>query len=83
MKFVIRDLKLGESVTGRVEECLPGNEFIICIDGDLLRVHNDSSRNLKPGDQCTLVVKATQPLRFQLIEDRAKQRRRGSLDVNI
>ena len=83
MKHVLRDLSVGESLSGDVQECLPGGDLIICFGGDLLRVHNETSHPFQPGECVTLVVRSIEPLGFQLIPDRAEQRRRGRIDVSV
>lgn len=83
MKFVVRDLKLGESLNGQVEEILSGDDLLINFGGDLLRVHNETRRPLRIGDSVTVVVRALEPLRFQLLEERSEQRRRGHLDLSV
>ena len=83
MKFVLRDLKLGEALRARVEECLSGGELIINFGGDLLRVHNETGRELRVGDPVTLVVRGVSPLRFSLQADLQEQRRRGHLNVSV
>ena len=83
MKFIIRDLKLGDSVNGRVVELLPGGELLISLQGDLLRVANESRRSFKVDDPVTLLVKAILPLKFQLVDERYEQRRKGHLDLSV
>lgn len=83
MKFTLKDLQIGESLSGRVAEVLSDGDFILSFSGDLLRVHNETRRPLKIGDPVTVIVKAVDPLRFQLIPERSEQRRRGRLDVSI
>lgn len=83
MKFVLQELKLGDRVLARVEEVLSDGDIIICLGGDLLRVSNETRRNLKAGEQVSVVVKALRPLRFQLQADRSEQRRKGHLDVSV
>jgi hypothetical protein len=83
MKFVVGDLKLGDTLTGRIEELLPGNELLLNFSGDLLRVHNETKRPLQVGEAVAVVVKAIDPLRFQLMPDRSELRRRGHLDVSV
>jgi hypothetical protein len=83
MKAVISNLKLGESLGGTISEVLPGGDVLISFNGDLLRVHNDTTRLLKVGDPVTVIVRAIKPLRFQLIDQRADQRRKGKLNLSI
>lgn len=83
MKFILRNLQIGQSIHGKVEELLPGDELLINFAGDLLRVHNETRRALCIGSSVTVVVKAVQPLRFQLVEERSEQKRKGHLDVSV
>jgi hypothetical protein len=79
MKFVLRDLKFGDRLRGKVAEILSGDEVLISFAGDLIRVRNETSRPLVYGQAVTVVVTAVAPLRFQLISGR----RDGHLDVSI
>lgn len=83
MKFVLLDLKIGQSLEGRVAEILPEGELIISFAGDLIRVSNETRRQLRRGDPVTVAVRATEPLRFQLLPERTEQKRRGRLDVSV
>lgn len=83
MKFVLSGLNIGDPVVGKVVENLPDFELIISFNGDLLRVQNESGRTLRVGDHVTLTVKAIQPLQFQLMSDRAEQRKKGHIDINV
>jgi hypothetical protein len=83
MKLIISNLKLGESVEGTVSEVLPGGDLLISFGGDLLKVHNDTPKRFAPGQPVTALVTAIRPLRFQLIEQRADQRRKGKLNLSI
>jgi hypothetical protein len=83
MKFVVSNLKLGDSISGRVEELLPGGDLLIAFSGDLLRVHNETRRPFKTGDRVTLIVKAIRPLRFQFVDDRGSQKKKGQLNVSV
>ena len=77
------DAKVGENVQGKVIELLLGDELLISLSGTLIRVANKTKRRFATGDPVTLNVRAINPLRFQLVEERAEQRRRGHLNVNI
>lgn len=83
MKFVVRDLKLGDTLDGRITELLPNDEMIVSFGGDLMRVHNETRRPLSEGQVVTLVVKALDPLRFHLQPDIHEQRRKGHLDLSV
>ncbi len=82
MKFVITNLKVGETLKGQVTEHLPGHELLIGFQGDLLRVVNETGRSFSVGDPVWLIVRAINPIRFQLL-DRREQRRRGRIDVSV
>ena len=79
MKFVLRDLKVGDALEGRIIELLPGDELLINFSGDLLRVHNETRKPFKLGARVTLLVRAVQPLKFQLMPGR----RAGHLDLSV
>ena len=83
MKQSLRGLQIGQSVRAKVTELLPGDDLLISFDGDLLRVHNETRRALRVGDEVVLIVKAVRPLRFQLAPERSEQRLRGRIDVSI
>lgn len=83
MKSSLRDLIRGDVIQGRVEEILPRRDLIISFQGTLLRVNNETQRDLKPGANVTLVVQAVQPLRFRLLPSRDELKRNGRIDVNI
>lgn len=83
MKFVLRNLKVGESLHGRVEEMLANGEILINFEGDLLRVQNQTDRRFQTGDFVKLIIKAVNPIRFQLLPDSQEMRRRGKIDVSI
>lgn len=83
MKFTLPNLKLGESLKGRIHEVLPGGDLIVSFSGDLLRVQNESNHLFAAGDSVTLIVRALQPLRFQLVAGRPEPNRRGRFNVSI
>lgn len=66
MKFILNRLALGDRLWGKVEEILPGNELLMNFDGDLIRVQNEAGRPWKRGDRVEVIVRALEPLRFQL-----------------
>ena len=79
MKFVLRELRVGDTLEGRIIELLAGDELLINFDGDLLRVANETRKPFKLGARVTLIVRAIQPLKFQLMPGR----RAGHLDLSI
>ena len=82
MKRVLASLSIGDTLAGRVEELLPGDEVLICFDGDLVRVQNETRQALKAGDTVNVIVRALDPLRFQLQTQAGRIRRHGHIDVN-
>lgn len=70
MGRVLRKLKVGDGIAGVVVEVLPAGDLIVSIDGDLLRVANETREPLQPGDHVPLSVVAVQPLRFVLLADK-------------
>jgi hypothetical protein len=82
MKNATANLKFGDSIRARVDDVLDQVEVLIVFqDGTLIRVANESGRRLKKGDPVTLLVRAVSPLRFQIMEERAEQRRKGHIDL--
>lgn len=80
MSASLRLFRIGELVDGRVEEVLDRYTLIIALDGQLMRVQNETGRPFKVGQIVTLVVSATAPLAFRL-HIRKSGRRDGHLDV--
>ncbi len=66
MKFHVPYLKLGETVRARVVDVLPGQELVINLSGDLIRVANESRHDIQPGEAIDLIVTALQPLQFRM-----------------
>lgn len=80
MSASVRQFRIGELVDGRVEEVLDRQTLIIALDGELMRVQNETRQPFKVGQTVTLVVTATAPLAFRL-HVRKSGRRDGHLDV--
>lgn len=74
------NFRIGELVDGRIEELLDGHELIIAVEGQLLRVQNETRQALAVGQMVKLVVSAMAPLAFRL-HVRKSGRRDGHLDV--
>jgi hypothetical protein len=83
LKRALQGLKLGDLVQGRVEEVMLSDDVLINFGGNLLRVHNETKRPFREGDPVTLIVKAVDPIRFQLLPERGDQRRRGVIDISV
>lgn len=85
-----REWRRGDPVTATVVEILDERELILRFGGgadepesQIMRVANETRRGLRVGDTVQMRVTAIKPLRFQYIEERSEQRRRGRLDVSI
>jgi ribosomal protein L19 len=83
MKFAVPLLKVGDRVHVRVEEILDQREIMISYAGDLLRVQNETARQLRVGDFVEVIVAGQHPLRFQLFAGMRSLRRNGHLDVSV
>ena len=81
MKKVLSRLQLNDRIDGRVEEILDIDQLIISIEGDLLRVQNETRRPLKVGEVVNLIVASTSPLLFRLAPPRRSARVNGHLDI--
>jgi hypothetical protein len=73
MKPRISSLKLGQKVWATCEEVRPNQEILVNFEGDLLRVQNHSSRQLRVGQRLQLHVESTHPLKFRLVEAKRLQ----------
>lgn len=83
MKPILHSLKVGQKVWATVEEVLAQNEILVNFQGDLLRVSNQTSRSLRPGQRIQLSVTAVSPLGFQLMESRKTEQNRQHIDFSI
>lgn len=83
MMSVPASLKLHAQLRGKVVENLPDGGIIMSFEGRLLRVQNETSRPLHVGQIVSVIVKAIEPMRLQVIADRQEQRRRGRIDVSV
>lgn len=80
----------GDPITATVVEVLDDREVILRFgggpeepDSQIMRVANETHRRLQIGDQVQLRVVEIEPLKFQYVESRSEQQRRGRLDVSI
>ena len=80
----------GDVVIAAVVESLDDRELVLRYGGgaeepaaQIMRVANETKRRLSPGDTIRLRVTEVSPLKFQYIEDRDEQRRRGRIDVSV
>lgn len=79
----LQELQLNQSLRGSVIEILSEDELLMSFNGALVRVHNETRRPMKVGQVISVIVKAIEPVRLQLLEDRRSQRRRGHIDVSV
>ena len=80
MSASLRAFRIGEVVDGRVEDVLDAAELIIALDGQLLRVQNETRKPFAKGQTVKLIVSATAPLAFRLYVHKSG-RQDGHLDV--
>lgn len=85
-----REWRRGDPVTAVVIEILDATDLIIRFggrsdepDSQLIRVSNQTRRELQIGDEIHLRVEQVSPLRFRYVEKSVEQRRQGRLDVSI
>ena len=70
IKKVTPYLKPGDTLEGRVRECLDNEHLIVSFEGDLLNVHNQSRQSFAEGDVLALRVESIRPLRFKIVSER-------------
>lgn len=68
MKFILHGLRQGQKLWATVEEVLKTGELIVNFGGDLVRVANQTQRNLRHGQRIQVMVTAIKPLQFRLVE---------------
>ena len=68
----------GQIIQSKVLELIKANEFIVELNGHLLRVSNKSNVSLSVGQKVRLVVSSVNPLSFQLVGASS-----GHLDVSV
>jgi hypothetical protein len=85
MKPSLRSLRKNQQVWAIVEECLVQNEVIINFSGDLVRVKNQTDKNLRAGQRVLVLIEELHPLKLKLVSP--KEQRRSSyprsLDVEV
>lgn len=81
MRQTLPKLREGDLVFGQVIEVLSAQEFMVSLEGDLVRVQNDSLRRLSIGDELTLRVHGLKPLQLKIYS--GPERVRRSLDLKI
>lgn len=89
MESLRRKWHRGDAVTATVAEILDASEIILRFGGgpdepasQIMRVGNQTGRQLAVGDQLQMRVVEVEPLKFQFI-DIKEQRRRGRIDVSV
>ncbi len=85
-----RHWRRGDILLATVVESLEDRELLLRYGGgpeepasQIMRVANETNRSLAPGDTIYLRIREVAPLKFQYVEDRDEQRRRGRLDVSV
>lgn len=58
--------KINDVVSAQIVESVAPGEYLVSLDGDLLRVTNSTGHSFNPNEYVLLRVTAVQPLRFQL-----------------
>jgi hypothetical protein len=81
MKFTVHKLRIGDHVWAQVMEHVGEQELIVSFYGDLIRVRNESLRQLHLGDKVLVRVAAINPLAFQLVSE--EERRKGATRLNV
>ncbi len=66
MKKIIPHLKIGDKVLAKVHEAIGSNILIVSVQGDLLRVINETRKEYKKDQSLMLYVCALHPLKFKL-----------------
>jgi hypothetical protein len=80
----LRSLKKLQHVWAVVEETIAQNEVVINFSGDLVRVQNQTDRNLRAGQRVLLLVEEVHPLKLRLVNQKDQTRNFPySLDVEI
>lgn len=59
-------LKINDVVSAQIVEVVASNEYIVALDGDLIRVKNSTHHNFNLNEHVLLRVTAVAPLTFQL-----------------
>lgn len=83
MKFLLPDLKLGESVEARVVELLDNRELLLNVGGDLVRVGNESGHPVRSGQKIELIVTALRPLQFRVATHPAISKEKGPRKIDV
>lgn len=68
MKKIIPKIQIGDVINSHVVEEVSPREFIVSLNGDLVRVVNRSLKSLETGQSVKVRVVGVNPLQFQLVE---------------
>jgi hypothetical protein len=58
--------KINDVVSAHVTEQVAPGEYLVSLDGDLIRVHNHTGHSFNPNEHVLLRVVSVKPLGFQL-----------------
>ncbi|MFK8138269.1 MAG: hypothetical protein AB8E15_07920 [Bdellovibrionales bacterium] len=72
MSRLFSNLKMHQILQGRVKEQLRAGEYIISVDGMLIRVVDRTNSNFKEGHLVRLVVTGVRPPQFRLASSQSK-----------
>jgi ribosomal protein L19 len=67
MKKQLPYLKLGDTINVQIIEVIDGETFIVSFSGDLIRVKNSSTKDLRVQTEVKVRVMSLSPLQFQLV----------------
>lgn len=61
------EFRLGDRIWAHIEECHPNGDILVEIDGQLIRVHNETQHRMRSGERLQLEVTTIDPLGFRWI----------------
>jgi hypothetical protein len=59
-------MQINDVISAQVVEQVAPSEYLVSLDGDLIRVKNDTGHSFNPNEYVLLRVVAIKPLGFQL-----------------
>jgi hypothetical protein len=61
------NFKVNDVVSAQVTEQVAASEYLVSLDGDLIRVRNTTGHSFNPNEFVLLKVVSVKPLGFQLV----------------
>lgn len=83
MKENLRSLKVGDHLFAEIHEVLSRHECIVSLNGDLVRVRNESLVDLQPFQRVRVRVSQLSPMALQIVGERHERGGFLRLDVSI